>query len=112
MTPFILRLAIAVAFLYPAYAVHQAPENWLSYMPPFVESWGIPQAVMVSAFTALHLVIGLWILSGRKIFLPSLIATLFLAGVVFFNRNQLDILFRDISLAFVALYLTISSRKN
>ncbi|HEY4511690.1 MAG TPA: hypothetical protein VJH55_02515 [Candidatus Paceibacterota bacterium] len=112
MAPFLLRLATALAFLYPAYAIHASPESWLSYIPPFVDNFKIPQAMLTSLFTALHVIIGVWILSGKKIFIPSLIATLFLAGVVALNWDQIDILFRDLALALVALYLTIASRRS
>lgn len=112
MTPFLLRLAIALAFLYPAYAIHASPESWLSYIPSFVDNFRIPQAVLVSLFTAVHIIIGVWILSGKKIFLPSLLATLFLIGIVAFNWSQIEILFRDIPLALVSLYLTIASRRR
>jgi hypothetical protein len=58
-----------------------------------------------------HLIIALWLLSGWRIFLPSLVAAIFLGSVVYFNQNQLDILFRDISLALVALALAFSNRR-
>lgn len=105
----LLRLALAVAFLYPAYGFWQNPNDWVGYIPVFVKSWGISQNILIMSFAGTHVVIALWILSGWKIFFPSLGAALFLGGVVYFNQNQLPILFRDISLALVALALAHDS---
>ncbi len=107
----LLRIALAFAFLYVAYGFWTNPSDWLGYIPAFVRDVGLSQEGLLMLIAGFHLVIGLWILSGWKIFIPSLIAALFLGSVVYFNQNQLDILFRDISLALAALALAFSSRK-
>ena len=104
----LLRLAIAFAFLYVAYGFWTHPSNWVGYFPAFVKGFGLAENVLIMLLAGFHLIIGLWILSGWKIFLPSLLAAVFLGSVVYFNRSQLDILFRDISLALAALALAFN----
>lgn len=106
----LLRIALAFAFLYLAYGFWSSPNDWVGYIPAFVRDIGLSQGVLLMVIAGIHLIIGLWILSGWKIFLPSLVATVMLGTIVYFNQNQLDILFRDISLALVALALAFSSR--
>ncbi|KKW11496.1 MAG: hypothetical protein UY50_C0012G0015 [Parcubacteria group bacterium GW2011_GWA2_49_9] len=107
----LLRIALAFAFLYPAYGMWTNPNNWLGYIPALVRDVGISQGVLLMLIAGVHLIIALWILSGWKIFLPSLVAAVFLGSVVYFNQNQLNVLFRDISLALVALALAFGSRR-
>lgn len=108
----LLRVALAFAFLYPAYGFWTNPNDWVGYIPAIVKNIGLSQGVLLMLIAGLHLVIALWILSGWKIFIPSLVAAIFLGGIVYFNQNQLDILFRDISLALVALSLALGSRSR
>ena len=106
----LLRIAVAFAFLYPAYGFFSAPNNWIGYIPAFVRNIGVSQGTLLLCLMAVHIILALWILSGWRIFIPSLVASFFLGSVVYFNSNQLDILFRDLSLALVALALAFSSR--
>ena len=106
----LLRIALAFSFLYVAYAFWTNPNDWVGYTPAFVRNIGLSQTMLLMLLSGFHLIIGLWILSGWRLFLPSLVAAVFLGLVVYFNQNQLDVLFRDISLALAALALAFSSR--
>jgi len=106
----LLRIAIAFSFLYAAYGFWQNPNDWIGYIPPIAQNLGFTQSVLLMLIAGVHLIIALWILSGWRIFLPSVIAAIFLFSVVYFNWNQLDILFRDISIGLAALALALSSR--
>ena len=108
----LLRIALAFAFLYPAYGMWTNPNDWLGYIPSLVKNIGLSQDILLMLIAGLHLVIALWILSGWKIFFPSLVATVFLGSVVYFNQNQLDVLFRDISLALVAVALAFGAKNR
>src|SRR3989344_177660 len=77
----------------------------------FDQTSGIPEGTLMLVLAVFHLAIALWILSGWRIFIPSLIATVFLFSVVYFNWNQIDILFRDISLALASLALAWDARR-
>ena len=108
----LLRGALSFAFLYPTYGFWTNPNDWLGYIPSFVRNVGLSQNVLLMLIAGLHLVIAIWILSGWRIFIPSLLAAIFLGSVVYFNWNQLDIVFRDISLALVALALAFGSKNR
>jgi len=105
----ILRIAIAFAFLYVAYAALKDPISWLAFIPASIVK-NFPQTLLLSGLAIGHSAIGLWLLSGWKIFWPSLLASIYLFATVAFNIPQIDIVFRDISLGLVALALAFSSR--
>ncbi|HBV01441.1 MAG TPA: hypothetical protein DEF00_03565 [Candidatus Taylorbacteria bacterium] len=107
----LLRVALAFAFLYPAYGFWKNPLSWVGYIPSFVKDFGLSQDTLLIGLAVVHVIIALWILSGLRIAIPSVVAALFLGSVVYFNWNQIDILFRDISLALAALALAFSNRR-
>ena len=67
----------------------------------------MPDLVLLHAFGAVEILIGLWILSGYKIFIPALLATVMLLGIVTFNFSQFDVLFRDVTIACLTLSLAL-----
>lgn len=106
----LLRVALAGAFLYPAIAALITPAAWLGYFPHFVLGI-LPDTVLILVWSLLEVVLAFWILSGKKIFVPSIIACVMLVAIVVFNLSLLDILFRDVALALVALYLALTARE-
>lgn len=107
----LLRIAIAGAFLYPAIASILVPAAWLGYFPSFMQGI-LPGMVLLSIWSLVEAVIALWILSGKNIFLPSLAACVLLLAIVLFNLPLMDIVFRDVALALVALYLALTARSH
>lgn len=111
---FLLRAGVAFAFLYPPINALQDPNSWLGYFPPFVLGWGeglgIPPTAVLNIFGVAEVIIALWLLSGWKIFLPSLAAAAMLLGIVAFNTPQFQVVFRDLSLAAVALALALMNK--
>lgn len=102
-----LRLGAAFAFLYPPFsAFFGDPYTWFGYFPQFLQGY-VPDMVLLHAFGVVEIIIGLWILSGYKIFLPALAATAMLLGIVVFNFSQLDVLFRDIAIACMTFSLAV-----
>ncbi len=108
----LLRIAVAFAFLYPAIDSVIEPNAWLGYFPPFLLA---ATASMVSGITLLHvwslveIVIALWILSGKYIFIPALLATISLLLIVGLNIPLMQIVFRDLALALVSFTLVIQN---
>ncbi|MES2994624.1 MAG: hypothetical protein V4681_01120 [Patescibacteria group bacterium] len=98
----LLRVAVAFSFAYPPVAALIDPDSWLGYFPAFMPS----SIVLLHIFGAFEILIALWILFGRRIWIPSGIAAVVLLAIVAFNVNQFDILFRDISIAFAAAALS------
>lgn len=100
----LLRVGLAFAFLYPPWSALQDPVSWIGYFPPFLKGF-VPDPVLLPAFGVVEVVLALWILSGWKIFWPCLIAAGMLLGIVLFNTPEFNVLFRDLSIAAMALAL-------
>ncbi len=102
----VLRIGIAFAFLYPPLSALFDPVAWLSYFPAWMLGY-VPDAVLLHSFGVLEVVLGIWILSGWRVFLPSVVATLILVAVVLIDLYNFDVLFRDLSIAAAGLALAI-----
>ena len=103
----LLRVGAAFAFLYPPLsAIFGDPYTWLGYFPPFMQGY-MPDLVLLHAFGVVEIIIGLWILSGYKIFIPAMLATAMLLGIVAFNLSQFDVLFRDVTIACLTFALAL-----
>lgn len=102
----LLRLAVAFAFFYPPVDALVDPTSWVGYLPKFVHGL-VPDLVVLHSFGLVEAVIALWILSGRRIFIPSLLAALILAVIVLLNLQDFQVLFRDVALLLAALSLAI-----
>lgn len=105
------RIGLALAFLYPPYAALMDPVSWLSYFPQFVRGIAtaahVPDLVLLHGFGVVEVVIALWILFGRRLFYPSLAATVLLVVIVVLNLADFEVLFRDLSIAALSLAFTI-----
>ena len=104
----VLRAGLAFAFLYPPLNALGDPNAWIGYFPPFMRGI-VPDPVLLHSFGAVEIIIALWILSGWKIFWPSSVACLMLLAIVLFGWSDLQILFRDLSIASIAVALAIRS---
>ena len=108
----LLRLGAGLAFLYPPLMALRDPVSWLSYFPSFMRELPIPETLLLQGFGVVEIIIALWILSGRRIFIPSTLATLMFIAIVAFNWNQLDVLFRDLSIAALTAALALDALKR
>ncbi len=114
----LIRIALAFSLLYSAYGFWKHADVWLAYIPEVVKNamvvtrLGLSGGTLALALFAFHIILALWLLSGWRIFIPSLLVALFLGSIVYFNLNQLDVLFRDVSLALVALALAFAPRNQ
>ncbi len=100
----LLRIAIAFAFLYPPVDSFFNPNSWIGFFPQFMLGH-VPTNVLLLGWGVIEVIVAAWILSGKKIFLPSLAATVLLLLIVALNFSLIEIVFRDVSLAFVAATL-------
>ena len=107
-----LRLGVAFAFLYPPISAFFDPYSWIGFFPSFVRAIPVDEMILLHAFGVVEVIIGLWILSGRRIFIPSALAFLALLAIVIFNAAQFEILFRDLSIAAMAFALALDARKK
>ncbi len=102
----VLRVGAAFAFLYPPLNAAYDPDSWIGYFPWFVHGY-VPEPLLLHGFGVLEVIIALWILSGWKIFWPALLATVMIVSIVAFNIPQMQILFRDLSIAAITLALAL-----
>lgn len=100
-----LRIGAAFALLYPPIAAVFDPVSWLGYFPHFIRALPIDSLVLLHGFGSIEVALALWILSGWRIRIPALTATLMLVAIVAFNLTQMDIVFRDLSIAAITLAL-------
>jgi len=93
-----LRIGVAFALLFPPLNALVDPLAWIGYFPPFTRGI-VADEVLLYAFGIVEVVIALWILSGWRIFWPSVAATAMLLGIVVFNPTNFQVLFRDLTIA-------------
>ena len=106
-TELILRVGVAFSFIYPAISAWFNPYSWIGYFPGFIlDIAGNADITVLHIFGIFEIIIGVWILFGKNIRIPSLIATVSLAGIILFNWNQMDVIFRDIPIMLMAIILT------
>ena len=105
----LLRLGVAFAFLYPPINAVLDPYSWIGYFPSFLKDIA-PEMLLLHAFGLLEVALGLWILSGKRIFYPSLVAAGILLVIVAVNLGDFQVLFRDLSIAAAALALAAMRR--
>ena len=102
----ILRTGLAFAFLYPPISAVFDPEAWIGYFPQFLRGH-VDDLELLHSFGAIEVIIALWILSGKHIFLPSIAAFVMLVAIVTMDSSEFQVVFRDLSIAAIALYLAI-----
>ncbi len=105
----LLRMGVAFPLLYVASASLSNPLLWIDFIPEFISILSINELTLIYLFGLIDLALGLWILWGRHIFLPSLITSILVFGLVVFNLDQFGLIFRDISILSISLVLTIWS---
>lgn len=106
-----LRIGIAFVFLYAAGSSFINPTSWVGYFPPFLTKV-IDSNVLLPAFSLFEVILGLWVLSGIKLFYSSIVSSLALFGIIIANYNIMDIVFRDVGLMFASFSLIFLSLKE
>src|SRR3989338_1766934 len=101
---YLLRGALAFAFLYPAMHAWVDPAVWLGYIPPLARGF-VPDLVLLHTFGAIEIVLALGVLSGGRVYIPAILASFVLTGIVVVDWHEFTILFRDLSIAAAALGL-------
>ncbi len=105
----LLRIGVAFAFLYPPINALSNPDSWIGYFPKFIQGI-VPDLILLHGFGVIEVSIALWILSGKKIFFPSLLAGIMITSIVLFNLGNFEVLFRDVSIALMAFALSFGAR--
>jgi uncharacterized membrane protein YphA (DoxX/SURF4 family) len=102
----VMRIGLAFAFIYPPLNAIADPNSWIGYFPSFLHGI-VPDPLLLHSFGVVEIIIALWILWGRYIFWPAALACIMLVAIVVFNIAQMQVVFRDLSIAATALYLAL-----
>ena len=102
----LLRIGLAVIFLYAAISSFVSPQDWIGYLPQFAKKI-ISGDVLLKIFSVYELGLVVWLLSGKYIKYAAGLAALTLGGIVLSNFSLFVITFRDIALIFAAIALAV-----
>ncbi len=103
----LLQIGLAFVLIYAGIGALTEPLSWKAYTPSFLP--GDLRDIVFQISTWGELFIAGWLLSGKKLAIPSFLMAIFLALIIGFNWSQLDILFRNVGLLFAALALGVMS---
>lgn len=105
----LLRIGVAIAFIYPAVEAYFFPASWIGFFPLWARNLPIDSTILLHLFGVSEIVIALWILFAKRILIPSILASLYLIFIVAFNWKFMDLLFRDISILMNPFALAVIS---
>lgn len=103
----LLRAALAIAFVYPAVDASFNPSSWIGFFPTWMRELSPSEGLLLHTFGATEIAIALWILFARRIFIPSVLASVYLVAIVLFNWRFIDLLFRDVSILGISVALAL-----
>lgn len=107
MTVLLIRLGLAIVFLYAAISSFLDPREWLGFLPPFLTRL-IDGEILLKIFSVYELLLAAWLISGVYTRYAGLLCAATLAGIVASNFSLFAISFRDIGLMFAALALAVN----
>ena len=109
LVSFFLRSGLAVVFLYAGIASLISPENWVGFIPQFIQN-NFPASILLILFSIYEISVGLWLLSNKKIFYASIVSSATIFLIIIFNFSVFDVVFRDIAILLMAISLVILSK--
>jgi len=104
-----LQAALAFVFLYAAVTSTLRPNDWVGYLPSFLTSLA-DKYLLLKLFSLMEVILGIWLISGFKLFWAGIFSALVLAGITLTNLTIFDVTFRDVGLLLSALALVFISR--
>ena len=107
----IARFGLAFPFIYAAIASLLHPAFWIDFFPTFLTN-SISPEILIPLWAVIQITLGLWLVLGKDILIPSIIASIMLVGIFVFNLQLLDIIFRDVSILATAIVLVVHSYRN
>ena len=108
---FLLRSGLAIAFFYAGISSFLAPTNWIGFVPNFIGAI-ISKEIFLMIFSGYEILLGIGLLFDYKTFTLSILSSVTLFLILFVNIMNLDILFRDVAILFMALALISLSYKS
>jgi len=106
---FLLRVGLALVFLYAATASFLEPDSWIGFLPGFMRDI-MPAKILLSLFSIYEIVLAFWLLSGKKTFYAAILAAATMFAITVTSLGALDIVFRDVAIFFMATALAVLSK--
>ena len=106
-----LRVGLAFVFAYASYEICVNPANFLKYTPKFILSI-VPENMFLYTFGVAELVLAAWLLTGWKPEYPSIISVMLMVGIIVFNPEYFQILFRNVAIGFGGLALLMLETRH
>ncbi|MBI4272460.1 DoxX family membrane protein [Candidatus Uhrbacteria bacterium] len=97
LVSFLLRVGLAVAFLYAAVSSFLDPSSWIGFFPSAVRQIFAGQILLV-IYSLYEIVLAIWLLTGKYARNAAWCALATLILIILSNITLLDILFRDLTI--------------
>lgn len=107
----LIRIGLAFVYSYAAITMLLKPQSYLHYLPDLTYLNINPEIILI-LFAIYELFLSVWLLSGKGLFYSSLFSAITIFAITFVNYLEFDTLFRNVSIFFSALYLSLSSIDN
>jgi len=107
----LLRIGVAFPLFYAAIAGFVDPNSWIGFFPSFTTNI-LPAETLIGGFGIIEILVALGLLFMKNPFYPAVLSVLMLVGIIGFNIPQMDILFRDVSIALMAIALAVYFHKK
>jgi len=104
----LLRFGLSFVLLYAAVASLVSPANWVGYLPDVIIASGFESSVLI-AWSLIEIILAVWILSGWRVRYAATVVGFALLLMVAVNNQQMNVVFRDIGLAFATFALALMS---
>lgn len=110
----ILRVGMGITFAWLGILIIQNPENFAGLVEPWARNIMPMGMNQVMTFTgAFDIIIGIWLISAIRIWIPAALAALHLLAVLIVTTGGIDsVIIRDIGLFAASLALAIDARNN
>jgi uncharacterized membrane protein YphA (DoxX/SURF4 family) len=111
LTPLLLRIGLAVVFLYAAISSTLSPQEWVGYLPS-IATEHVRAENLLKVFAVYELALAGWLLSGIYVRYAALLCAATLLGITVSNFSLFAISFRDLGLVFAALALAVGKETD
>jgi hypothetical protein len=102
----LLRIGLAFVFIYASVEIYINPSNFIKYIPSDILNI-LPLHLFLHSFGVIEVALALWLLSGWKGAYPSIISVAMIIGIVVFNMEHFQVLFRNVAIGFGGLALLV-----
>jgi hypothetical protein len=107
----LLRIGLAFVFIYASVEIYLNPHNFIKYIPSSILNM-FPLHLFLHSFGVIEVGLAFWLLSGWKGVYPSLISVAMIVGIVIFNMEHFQVLFRNVAIGFGGLALLVLEMKK